>query len=280
MSAPTPIYCPSSFASALVAAPDTGDISVSDRIVLTDIYKGTYTTARANILIRGTYGSGSRLGWVVTSSRLDSERGRIGKLTINWEPGGPDADPSFLPLDDFDTQPVELYPKAERHPNFSSLPTGPITPRTISLAYQYARGASDQYRSGGLDQINGLPTYYGGALGTDQKDYALALALTLLRGEESYYLAGLKYQHVWHSFSLPPYTTTEPAPDDHLTRGGFVQNPRGPLVGGFPPNMQWLRLADAPQCIGANGSCYKITSTWIGAPDGHWDSIFYFGGSL
>jgi hypothetical protein len=244
-------------------------------VVLTDKYKATYANAESNLVLRGTYGTGSRAGMVCTSSRADGQRGGIGQLTINWEPGGAEADPFFLPLDDFDSQPVELYPKVERHKEFSGAGTGPIMLDTIALAYQAAHAANASLRQSSIDVINALPTTLGNPLGTDQKNYALELLRLLSLGAETYYLAGIKYQFYWHSFALPPYTTTIPAPSGHLTRGGFTQDPQGPLNGTFPTDMEWLRLADALQCIGCNGSCFKVTSTWLGGPGGHWDSKLY-----
>jgi hypothetical protein len=47
----------------------------------------------------------------------------------------------------------------------------------------------------------------------------------------------------------------------------------GPMMG--DASRSWLRLADVPEPAGVNGSVYKITSTWLGGSDGHWDKLLY-----
>ena len=85
----------------------------------------------------------------------------------------------------------------------------------------------------------------------------------LNHGHESYYLAGLKYMYIHHYFTLPT-----------ITMGGIIQSPTlGPLAG--DATFSWLRLADAPEPVGVNGSVIRITSTWLGGPNGHWDPILY-----
>ena len=34
-----------------------------------------------------------------------------------------------------------------------------------------------------------------------------------------------------------------------------------------------LAVADEP--VGVNGSILKVTSAWLGGPDGHWDTTLY-----
>jgi hypothetical protein len=275
MSAPTPIWRPAGSTSLLYFTPDTGPIQLADRVTITDIYQGTYNTCVGAVLRRGTFGTGSRAGWVVTSCKVDQSRGNVGKLTINWEAGGPSADSSFLPLDDFEEESIELNPKVERHPHFLGTtwpgnPNDKISEETITLAYDAAHASTISGRQSALDSLNKLYT-------DDPDQYAWGIVLLdLLRsGGESYYLGGTRYRWHWHSFTLPPTSIARPSPDYYRTLGGFRQAPRGPLAGSLPSNMQWLRLADTVSPVGVNGSCYKITSTWLGGPSGHWSDILY-----
>src|ERR1035438_3696727 len=101
----------------LIQTWDGADATLSDRVSDTDIWRGPIDLARSSSVLRGTFGSGARSGWVCTGSTVKRERKGIGTLKITWEPGGPYADPRFLPLDDFREESVELYPKVERHRN-------------------------------------------------------------------------------------------------------------------------------------------------------------------
>src|SRR5216684_1617553 len=121
--------------------PDSGAIILAERVSTTDIYRAPYSTCESQLLRRGTYGTGFRLGWVVTSSKVESERGGIGKLTVNWETGGPSANAAWLPLEEFDSAAFELYPRAERNPFFSG-----IGEDAISLAHQAVFGATTTQR--------------------------------------------------------------------------------------------------------------------------------------
>ena len=85
----------------------------------------------------------------------------------------------------------------------------------------------------------------------------------LMRGHETYFLAGIKYMYVHHYFTMPI-----------RTRGGFVQAPSyGPRAG--DTTLSWLRLADAAEPVGVSGSVIRLTSTWLGGPGGHWDPTLY-----
>ena len=257
---------------ALVKGWNGADLALSERVIDTDIWRGPLYLARISSLLRGTFGTGDRLGWVCTGSTVTAEKQGIGTLKITWEPGGPYADPQFLPLDDWRDETVELYPKVERniHMYGNSYPGNPydcISNDSISMAYQSAHGATQPARDYAAKWISGLalrtsppPT---GTTWEDQSNWANQLESWLIHGHETYYMAGIKATYVRHYFNMPL-----------ISRGGIIQSPLwGPHAG--DTTMSWLRLADAPEPAGVNGSCIRVTYTWIGGPNGHWDEVLY-----
>jgi len=255
------------------------DTQLADRITTTDVYRGLLQLCLNSTMLRGTYGSGERLGWVVTSSTVTRERKGIAILTIKWEVGGPWADHRFLPLDDFRSESVELYPKAERNSGLAAddVATNPnhrISHQTVALAYS-ARDASYRawsssgiYSNQTLGALNNMDAWTSdppsGSTWAEQKAWGLKLYRWLMRGHETYYEAGIKYSWIWYSFSFPT-----------LSKGGIIEPfpIGGPMMG--DASQSWLRLADVPEPAGVNGSVYKITSTWLGGPNGHWDWEVY-----
>jgi hypothetical protein len=244
---PSPIW---KGTTALLFQPDSGRLSMADRVTFTDVYKGPDSVCRAGLLRRGTYGSGERDGWVVTSSVVEPDKGTVSKLTINWEAGGPSASSIFLPLSEFDSQVVELYPKIERAGFFAD-----ITRDTLSAAYSAVLGATKAQRDAAWSYLNGLDD--------PQKTLGLKLVQKLQNGEESWYVAGMRYMFIYYSFSLPT-----------LSLGGFIETPSIAASVGLG-SMSWLRLADFFQSAGVNGSAYRVTQTWLGGPEGHWDTDIY-----
>jgi len=248
----------------------TGEnLCLADRITDCDVARGPIALCRQNALLRGTFGTGSRLGWVCTNSKVTWERNGIGTLRINWEVGGPFAPNYLLPLDDWREESVELYPKVERHWKMtdSEDPNNTISPDTVGMAYRAAHANDLQSAGSALQQLQSLADRTSdppeGSTWEDQWEFGTLLYHWLVKGHETYYLAGLKYCYIRHYGSFP------------LTSlGGFIQSPQwGPRVGDI--TMSWLRLADAVEPVGVNGSIYKITSIWLGGPGGHWDSTLY-----
>jgi hypothetical protein len=262
-----PIWCGT---TGLVYAPGSGVVNYGERVTLTDILMGPYTVCLANAPSRGTFGSGSRLGWVVTSARVEpGGKGPKGILTINWEAGGLSAT-APLPIDEFTCDPTELYPRVERNKLFNQTSTGAgamadIDVATCALAYQVIHGSTKESKDSAyqslLKQAGGPP---GPA--TDQGALGLVLADKLRKGEETYYIAGFKY--IWSAFSYAIPT---------LSKGAIVQDPYGPgsIPDSLPTGISWLRLADSLAPNGVNGSMWKNVRTWIGGPAGHWDSDLY-----
>ena len=241
--------------SGLIFQPESGKITLSDRATSQDIYKGPQAACYAGLLRRGTYGTGERLGLVVTSSVQENERGGIGKLTINWEAGGPSANAAFLPLPEFDSQVVELYPKIERNKYFNG-----IDRPTIGLAFSSVFGATTAARFSAYADLLKLSD----PLLTLGKKLVLKLQL----GEDSFYLAGMRYMYISYSFTPPA-----------LSMGGVIESPSFvttfSIRDGSGNPYSWLRLADFVQTSGVNGSAYKLTSTWLGGPLGYWDPDIY-----
>jgi hypothetical protein len=247
MATPSPIW----FGSlGLTADITSGKITLADRSTFVDVYNGPYIVCVAGIVARGIFGTGARLGFVCTSSVAEQvDRGNKGKLTINWEAGGPFATLP-LPVDECDFQPQELFPRIERSPIFTG-----ITTDTLALAYATINAPTTVARANAISNVDTLADLTQRALG--QK-----LVSKLLKGEETFYRAYGRY--VWTSYSY-----LQPA----LNLGGIISSPGGPMAAQFT-TAQCLRLADALQPAGVNGSMWKLMRTWLCAPaaDGYWDT--------
>jgi hypothetical protein len=253
------------------------DATFSDRVTIVDVFRGPMALALSSALMRGTFGTGNRLGWVCTGSTVASQKSGIGLLKITWEPGGPYADIAYLPLDDWRDEAVELYPKVERSPQLR----GPSYPgnandciglRAIGLAYRAAHMTTDKGRSDAIGIINAMATSPDpppdGTTWSDQAKWAKQLLTWLMHGHETYYLAGIKTTYVRHFWSMP-----------ETILGGIIEAPPiGPHAG--DPLISWLRLADSAEPVGVNGSAFRLTSTWLGGPGGHWDPVLYAPTSL
>jgi hypothetical protein len=243
--------------NALVIQPNSPKLVYSDRVKATTIMKGVQALCAASMLPRGTFGTGIYAGWVINQSTVDTERGAIGTLTYDWEAGGAGATQP-LPVGDFDLEPQELYPKIERAGVFKG-----ITFKTLNICYNALYLATNATGTP-LINDNFLTTNI-----TDPTQLALAANLVskLLKGEETFYMAGWRY---WFEI----FSYTEP----FTSRGGVTGTPSGPLAR-LPANVAWLRLADKLEPAGVNGSMYKLTVTWLGGPVlngvGYWDSDVY-----
>ncbi len=254
--------------NALVLASDTGGCSATDRIRATDISYGTYAWCAFNQLARGTFGSGGRTGWVVNQSTLSRQRGGVGKLVTEWEAGGSYAT-NPLPVGNFSLKPQELYPKIERAGCFAG-----ITAMTCNIVYNalYTATTASGSMLGGEASLttNIVDGSNGYTAGTAPVQLALAqlLLAKLLRGEETFYLAGWRYTYEVYSYSSPS-----------VSRGGVPATPGGPLAGHLPSGVSWLRLADDLDPAGVAGSMYKLNVTFLGGPVvggiGFWDTDVY-----
>ena len=246
---------------------ESGTLVAGDRIRLTDILYGPIALCYGIQPPRGAFGTNSfngmainRAGWVVNQSTVNYMRGAIGKLVIEWEAGGAQAYMA-LPTPDFSLEPQELYPKIERAGCFVG-----ITYATLNAVYNCLYLATNA--SGAqLITSTSLDSYV-----TDPTQNSLAhnLLSKLLKGEETFYLAGWKYSYFFYSYTMPT-----------LSAGGVIRTPGGPLAGNLPAGVAWLRLADKTEPAGVNGSMYKTTVSYIGGPTmggvNYWDSDVYPG---
>ena len=92
--------------------------------------------------------------------------------------------------------------------------------------------------------------------------YQTALWDKLIRGTENFYLAGFRYSWTRAYWSIA----------GTINLGGYIESPGGPLTGMFPAGISWLRQADDVKFTGQH---FRYTVSWLGAPDGHWDTDLY-----
>lgn len=243
--------------NGLVLTPDSPRLTYNDRVRATDIYMGQQSVCAANMLPRGALGSGARVGWVVNQCTMETMRGGIGRLTYEWEAGGTSAIP--LPSGSFSLKPQELYPKIERASCFNG-----ITAATVNVVYNALQGVVDAAGNA----HGGEALIYDNVTDPTQLTLALNLLAKLVKGEESFYLAGWRYVYEVFSYTVPT-----------LSKGGTPGTPGGPLSENLPSNVAWLRLADDLDPAGVNGSLYRLTVSWLGGPIwggvGYWDSDVY-----
>lgn len=260
-------------ANALVRQPNSPKFTFGDRVKCTDTYRGPQWLAVSSMLARGTFGTGDRLGWVVNQSTVDTERGAIGVLTIEWEAGGA-ASIMPLPIGDCWIESQEQYPRIERNKYFAALKPFPASVAFNAFQFVTPLG-TDQNPF--VIELFGAPAKAGPPavaavppILTDPTQLALAQALyrKLMKGMETFYLASWRYVDIIYSYILPD-----------LNNGGIIQSPNGIGKINIADNtISWLRLADNPIPAGVNGSMWKITRTWLGGPANHanyWDPDIY-----
>jgi hypothetical protein len=238
---PTPKYQGS---SGVNLAPESGLLKLAERITFQQVLRSrSYSTAltQAQLFPRGTTGTVGGVAMIVDDTTLESERGGIGKITINW------ARLDTPPPDEYSVVPFEINPRVELADYFSSL-----TSDDLDKAHSLFKGSTAAIRSN-LDAIIGSVTH---------ATLIRSLIAKWRRGQETFYFAGLKY--VWTSYSY-----SRPTVDS----GGFQQAPLGPMMGDASfTGMGWLRLSD--EMVYQNG-LFKLTSSWMGGPSGWWDSDIY-----
>lgn len=226
--------------TALIEQPNSGGIKYGERLQITKIYKGKLADCIADALARGTVGTGDLAGFVVAESTVTPERGGLGVLTIVWESGGSGAS-TPLPSDEVQVTPTNQSPRVERHPSFASLAAIDGELANVETA---CRAQNSAERNTAYATLS--------ALGKKLVDKIRA-------GNESYYLATLRYSWATHSYTVP--TTT---------RGGYVEAIGGPLASYFSGGIVWLREADDLQY--SNG-IWRRTISWLGADA--WDADLY-----
>lgn len=229
--------------ATLAEDPGSPQTVLGESVVRTRTYRGTYALCAASALPRGTLGTGDETGFSVRQCTYAREKGDRGILVIEWEATAGSALPA--PPDEFSLEPFDINPRVERHPNFSS-----VTAQELAQIWQARNGSTADERDEALQWVY--------ANGSDQ---AVVLVDLFVKGVENYYLSGLKFSQLIHSYSAPS-----------CTLGGFIQVPFGAGSGLIPSGASWLRKADG---LTWSGGVYKLTRTWVGAPLGHWDPVIY-----
>ena len=225
----------------LTEAADSPTIVRGVRTSITRTYVGIYSVCAAATWYKGDAGSGAEAGFQVASCTITKERGNHGKVVVVWESGGSGSGQP-LPLDEVAISPSNQNPRTARHPLYSSLTAADLQNVEDACLKQSATERAAAYA----------------ALGATGQQLVDKIRL----GNESYYLAALRYSWATHSYSIP--TTT---------RGGYTESISGtPLSGYFVAGISWLREADDLQY--SNG-IWRRTRSWLGAADGHWDADLY-----
>lgn len=233
--------------TTLVEQPDSPQYVLGEKAVCVRKFKGLHSLCISSAVGRGTLGTGSMSGWMVSKCTINRLPKQIGELVIEYEAfasgsGGPGGS-LVLPPDEFDLNPFEINPRIERNPYFNDLDSD--MRKKVEIAVQSRKSlGSPEY-----DALNAL---------------GLILAAKITKGIETYYKVGWTY--TWTTYSWD-----EPASVDG---GGYIDSPAGPLSSllSGASGYDWLRQADV---LTNNGSYYKLTQSWMGANDGHWDTDLY-----
>ena len=227
----------------LVEANNSPTYELSERVLKTRIYHGLFSYCESLLpdYSRGTIGTGSEAGYLVSRTTLAKLRGKIGQLSIQWEASS-DSSGQSLPSDEVAVTPNNLNPRLETHPRFT-VGGSALTAANLANVETALRAQDESARA---TAYAALPS-----LGKELVD-------RIRRGNESYYLAALRYSWVTHSWTIPS-----------STRGGYVESPGGPLSSYFVAGISWLREADDLQY--QNG-IWRRTRTWLGGPNGYFDA--------
>ncbi len=255
MPEPTPTPCVATGYLGLVEQPDTGQLQVTDRILMTAHWKASLLTCLAGIQPRGTYASS------ITILGVNYGPGRVESCSVEPEPDTTSAHLRIvwlllmgsLPLQESNFSPVENNISIEKNPFFTG-----ILDSTIHKVETALRAPSDADRVNAEKEINGLKVEGG----YNQKTLGLALLSKRQRGQDSYYFAAGKYSIVSFAYTLPGAPSGGGFLDIPVVRGGDI------LPGGW----SWLRQAD--EFSWQNG-VYRMTTCWIGAGAGFWDTDIY-----
>jgi len=176
----------------------------------------------------------------VHETRLSREIGGKGVVDIDF------ISLSTLPPNEFALVPYEINPAIEQNPYFTAL-----TDQERANCHSLFTSAT----LAGQDSIaNVTATLPHASICTD-------LINAWRKGQETYYLSGYKF--IWTEYAIE---------DPEASKGGYTEFPFGPFDDVIPSNLSWLRQAD--DCVWSGG-LWKITRTWVGAPDGFWDPKLY-----
>ena len=227
--------------SSLIEQPESRRRENADAQVEVRVYVAEYDVCKAAQKTKNTAGSGDLAGYLIRSSVVEPIRGLGAKLIDTWVAGGEDSDPETnpLPADEVSVQATNQGPRLERNPRYVTL-----TPALLALVEDALRAQDKTQRD----------TAYAGldTLGQELVDKIRA-------GNESYYLATLRYSWVTHTYTVP-----------NSTRGGYIEAIGGPLETYFTGTIAWLREADN---LELQSGIWRLTSSWLGADA--WDADIY-----
>ena len=236
---------------SLVEIPESPVVDIGETITRTRTYRGLYTLCESSLLPKDTAGTGDEAGYVVIRCTAAKERGDAGKLTVVWGPADGSSGQD-LPPDEFTCEPFEVRPNIQNLPYLTAALSGltaAVRAKNLDSLAMYLKG-SDADRHKAESWI--------AASGAAATQNVLAI---VQRGVETWYLAGIKFSYTFSSWALPA-----------LTLGGYVETPSGTGFPSITGTLSWLRLSDS---WGRSGSIYKTTRSWLGAPNGYWDSTLY-----
>lgn len=237
----------------LLELPESPSYELGDIVIQRRMYRCQFDYGESIIagFSKGTAGTGAQSGYVVSSAKLERERGDIGRITVSWGAAGSGSGQS-LPADEVSVQPSNLSPRLETHPLFAPLANmevaAPDPQPVLDVAENVVRAQNADDRTFYRDQLAAIPL-------------ALKFIEKIRQGKESWYLASLRYSWATHSWTVPT-----------MYRGGWIQAPLGPLANYFVADIDWLRESDDLQY--SNG-IWRLTRSWLGGPLGAWDTDLY-----
>lgn len=234
--------------AGLVATSKSGSFTFAERIGYREQLRGTKADALAygDLHHRGSLWTIPGLAgtFCVEQANVDPDEksGSIGLVEVSY------VWLNSVPPDEWNCSPYEINPALERNGFFTALTLDDLRKAKASFTAAQALGQTS------IDNAIG---------GTTNATLTQNLVNKWLRGQETFYMAGVKYQ--WKAY----YTTMSGV---ILRRGGYIELPGGPGVLG--PGFTWLRQCDED---GYNNGLYWVGRTWIGAPTsaGGWDTDIY-----
>jgi hypothetical protein len=275
------------FPNSIVPTPENGQWRFAERIYYTQEVEGPYyepywsgtnwiyspTFVFAQAFVRGSlwilYGFDNY--FYVEDTQLVSSKGGKAKVTTTFAWTG------SVPPPEWSITPFELNPPIVRNVFYSGLWANTGTEATDAERMKALQDVWNYYQTSNSQQMVMIKA----ALDGNPSFTAIqnSLLRKMLLGQETFYLAGLKYV-------LTAYYTDVSGLD--FRGGGFRESPSAsPDINGSSPyhlvpnngsiytdDSTYAYLREADECVWNNG-LYKVTRSWIGAPQGFWDTDLY-----
>jgi len=234
-------------------APDSPLYEFAERITCTRTFGGKYDTLALYTVRVGDRGTGDMFGYLVAQCNLQRVKPDLARLIIRYEATQQTVFGESLPPDSFTIEAVDQQPAVETHWKFKNLTRAQIELCHVAVESDDDKVRSDAYAK--LEEILPLPV----------RNAALALYELLNKGVTSFYQPLTRYSYSYSTYTLPP-----------LHPGGCRKKTlTGAGTEAIPTGLRWLREADTCAAQGVNGGIYRITQSWLGAPDGHWSHKLY-----